>query len=54
MDQRREFLVDWISHQMTRTALCAVYGITRETGYKWARRAKKERSIEEHPHMTGI
>lgn len=55
MDQRREFLVDWISHQMTRTALCAVYGITRETGYKWARRAKKEHSIEEHsrrPHHS--
>lgn len=33
---------------MTRIALCLLYGISRQTGYKWVRRALKERSYEEH------
>jgi hypothetical protein len=33
---------------MTRTALCRLYGISRPTGYKWAKRAKEERSLAEH------
>lgn len=47
MKQRQQFLSDWVSHSMTRTALCALYGISRETGYKWARRAKNENSVNE-------
>jgi len=44
---------------MSRTALCATFGISRQTGYKWARRYRQDRSIEEmsrrprsHPRTT--
>ena len=40
---------------MSRTALCALYGISRQTGYKWARRAKIDGSAQERsrrPHRS--
>jgi putative transposase len=55
MDQRSDFLRDWFSYDMTRTALCAVYGISRQTGHKWARRAREDGSSDEHsrrPHRS--
>jgi transposase InsO family protein len=55
MKQREQFISDWVSHSMTRTALCALYGISRQSGYKWARRATEERSLKEHsrrPHHS--
>jgi transposase InsO family protein len=51
MDQRRRFLSDWISHTMTRTALCALYGVSRESGYKWARRHSVE-ELSRRPHNS--
>lgn len=38
MDQRRRFVLEWRSGTMSRGALCQLYGISRQTGYKWARR----------------
>ena len=48
VDQRSEFLSEWRWSGLTKAALCRVFGISRQTGYKWARRAKLERSIAEH------
>lgn len=55
MEQRDQFLIAWWSHEASRSALCELFGISRTTGYKWARRAKKERSTEEksrRPHTS--
>ena len=59
MSQRNQFLVEWTWNKTTRTALCAVFGISRQTGYKWARRFREDRSTEEksrrprsHPRTT--
>ena len=40
-------LSEWTWQRMSRTALCATFGISRQTGYKWARRYREERSSEE-------
>lgn len=50
MDQRRRFVLEWRSGAISKTALCRLYGITRQTGYKWAGRfeqTKKWAAIEE-------
>lgn len=47
MEQRRQFVLDWRSHQMSKAALCDLYGISRQTGYKWARRFAATRSLAE-------
>jgi transposase InsO family protein len=59
MSQREQFLREWKWNETTRAALCAVFGISRQTGYKWARRYREERSSEEksrrphsHPKTT--
>lgn len=59
MSQRAQFLSEWTWQRMSRTALCATFGISRQTGYKWARRYREERSSEEksrrphsHPKTT--
>ena len=35
MDEKLEFVADCLRGIETMTALCARYGISRETGYKW-------------------
>jgi putative transposase len=47
MQQREQFLVAWNSHQIARTMLCLLFGISRQTGYKWAKRYKQDHSVEE-------
>lgn len=39
MDQREEFVEAALAHQKPFCALCADYGISRKTGYKWLKRA---------------
>jgi transposase InsO family protein len=41
MDQRRRFVLEWRSGTVSKTALCQLFGISRQTGYKWARRFKR-------------
>jgi len=41
LDQRKEFVIAWRSHAMSRAALCRLYGIAPSTGYKWAQRFKR-------------
>lgn len=61
MDERVRFIVDLESAAFTMSELCAVYGISRKTGYKWAQRyleegwdGLKDRSRAPHscPHRT--
>src|SRR5437868_2905517 len=50
MGQRRRFVLEWRGGKMSRTALCELFGISRQTGYKWAGRfAQKpgDRALEE-------
>jgi len=44
MEQKVQFIRDWRAGRRTVSELCALYGISRKTGYKWA-----ERYVEEGP-----
>jgi transposase-like protein len=35
MDQRTQFIADHLREALSITELCALYGISRKTGYKW-------------------
>jgi len=35
MDQRTQFIADHLRDLLSITELCALYGISRKTGYKW-------------------
>ena len=35
MDQRTQFIADHLRDVLSITELCALYGVSRETGYKW-------------------
>lgn len=35
MDQREQFVLDWLTGNYTKVALCGAYGISRPTGDKW-------------------
>jgi transposase InsO family protein len=53
LQDRESFISTWRSHPMTHTALCQLHDVSRQTGYKWIKRWKAERSVEEHsrrPH----
>jgi transposase InsO family protein len=59
MDQRAKFISEWNSHSMTMTALCRLFGISRQTGHKLVRQQKREATIAEksrrpksHPKTT--
>lgn len=41
MDQRVQFMADWLSGQYSKTDLCEVYGISRPTGDKWIARYRQ-------------
>ena len=38
MDQRTQFMADYLREVLSITELCTMYGITRKTGYKWIER----------------
>jgi putative transposase len=35
MDQKTQFLADYLRRSLSVTELCEHYGISRKTGYKW-------------------
>jgi transposase len=35
MDQRTQFIADHLRDLLSTSELCALYGISRKTGYKW-------------------
>jgi len=41
MDERLRFVVDCLAGEETMSALCAAYGISRKSGYKWLGRYRK-------------
>jgi len=41
MDERLRFVVDCLSGDETMSALCADYGISRKSGYKWLGRYRE-------------
>ena len=47
MQQREQFLSAWISHEVSRTTLCQLFGISRQTGYKWVKRYKQDGRVDE-------
>ena len=58
LDQKLLFISDWLRGDEPRVALCARYGISRETGYQWWRRYQAEgpAGLEERsraPHQPG-
>lgn len=61
MDQKTQFIADYLRHSLSFTELCALYHVSRKTGYKWLSRYEepgaaslKERSHRPHasPHQT--
>jgi putative transposase len=38
MDERLRFIADWLGGEMSKTELCEMYGVSRQTGYKWLAR----------------
>ena len=42
MDERTQFVVDYLRGKMPMTVLCESYGISRKTGYKWVGRYRAE------------
>jgi transposase InsO family protein len=38
MEQRVQFIRDWLTHRHAVSELCARYGVSRKTGYKWIER----------------
>ena len=42
MDQRIQFITDWLRRTHTVSDLCALYGISRKSGYKWIDRYLRE------------
>jgi transposase len=49
MDQRQRFILEWRSNKVSKTVLCELFGVSRQTGYKWSKRFKPRswRSLEE-------
>jgi transposase InsO family protein len=58
MDERMRFVGEWLADEMPKVALCAEYGISRTTGYKWLARYRErgpEGLVEQSraPHWHG-
>jgi len=59
MEQRKAFVAAAQRHEMSFSALCRQYGISRKTGYKWCRRSESGQSLKDQsrrpvhqPHKT--
>ena len=42
MEQRIQFIRDWLRRTHSVSELCALYGISRKSGYKWIDRYMKD------------
>ena len=61
MDQRVQFIADWLSEDYTKMDLCRAYGISRPTADKWIQRyqqggveqlEERSRAAHCHPNQT--
>jgi transposase InsO family protein len=52
MDQKQQFIGEWIGGELDLSKLCRKYGVSRPTGYKWVNRYKEEghSGLEERSH----
>ncbi len=41
MDQKTQFIADYLRRSLSVTELCEHYGISRKTGYKWIERYER-------------
>lgn len=41
MDQKTQFIADYLRRSVSTTELCELYGVSRKTGYKWIERYLK-------------
>lgn len=55
MDQRIQYIADYLRQSLTITELCELYGVSRKTGYKWIDRYLHQgpAGLEEHPRRPG-
>ena len=55
MDQRVELIGSWLQREYTITELSSMYGISRNTVYKWIARYDMEglEGLEERPRVPG-
>ena len=51
MDQRTQFIADFLRGTLSVTELCALYDVSRKTGYKWIDRYLRQgpAGLEERP-----
>ena len=63
MDERMQFMADYLKDQWPVAQLCRQYGISRKTGYKWIDRYEAEgwpgvrehsRAPHTHPRLTPV
>lgn len=61
MDERNEFVDEWLKQELSVTDLCELYGISRKTGYKWVQRFREggrsgleDRSRAPHTHPQAM
>src|SRR5215207_2305308 len=54
IDQRLQFIHEWVKGDVSFSQLCLRYGISRPTGYKWVERYQREGAsgLEERSHET--
>jgi putative transposase len=54
MEQREEFVEEWLKRESSLSQLCRSYGVSRKTGHKWLRRFREEgrEGLEEHSRST--
>lgn len=55
MDQRMQFIADYLRQSLNMSELCQVYGVSRKTGYKWIERylAEGPQGLEEQSRRPG-
>jgi len=55
MDQRMQFIADYLRQSLNMSELCQMYGVSRKTGYKWIERylAEGPQGLEEQSRRPG-
>ena len=55
MDQRMQFIADYLRQSLSMTELCELYGVSRKTGYKWIERylAQGPQGLEDQSRRPG-
>ena len=56
MDQKTQFIADYLRQTLDITELCQLYGVSRKTGYKWIGRYVENgpQALEDRSRRPGI